>query len=194
MWAIHNSLKGWTLYGLNEREVQLLFNTFSPNELKLISLCQLTEKKWEIFNPAKHSFFLSTTGKSQNHFPELNIEASIEVPSEYFIIKPQRKILPRLHERIEIDIQAVIEGHNQRFSSRTVDLSEGGLYFKDVIPDWVSGYFIVIVSHANESHQIMCSLVEDQKIKHRVQVMSEESDSHYISYKKFLDQLRKIKN
>ncbi len=194
MWAIYNSFKGWTLYGLNEREVQLVLNTLSPNELKLISICNLTEKKWELFSSVKHAQFLATTGQAKNHFPDVQIEASADVQSDYFIIKPQKKILPRLHERVEIEIDVMIEGNNKIFNSKTVDLSEGGIYFKDLIPDWVSGYFIVVISHLNQNHQIMCALVEDQKIKHRVQVMSEESDSHYLGYKKFLDQLRKIKN
>ncbi len=193
MWAIYNSFKGWTLYGLNEREVQLVLNTLSPNELKLISICHLTEKKWELFSSVKHAQFLSTTGQIKNHFPDVQIEASADIESDYFIVKPKKVILPRLYERIEVEIDVMIEGHNHQFKSKTVDLSEGGIYFKDLIPDWVSGYFIVVVSHAGKNHQIMCALVEDQKIKHRVQVMSEDSDSHFVSYKNFLDQLRREK-
>ena len=106
---------------------------------------------------------------------------------------PQKTILPRLYERIERELEVVIEGLNrdQKFHSQTVDLSEGGIYFKDVIPDWVSGYFIVAFIYEHQRCQIMCALVEDQKIKHRVQVMSEENDSHYLVYKNFLDRMRK---
>ncbi len=193
MWAIHNSLKGWTLYGLNEREVQLLLNSLTQNELKLISVCHLTEKQWEKLDSVKHSHFITDTGKNKNHFPEPQIIHQQETEAEYFIVKPKKVLLPRLHERIDIEIGVIIEGHNQRFVSKTVDLSEGGIYFKDVIPDWVSGYFIVVVNHLGQSHHIMCSLVEDQKVKNRVQVMSEESDLHYVSYKKFLDFLRTLK-
>lgn len=195
MWAIYNSFKGWALYGLNEREVQLLVNSLAKNEFKFISICHLTEKKWEPLDQLKQPQFFSETGKNKNHFPEpiINSVSSESVSdAEYFIVKPKKVILPRLHERIDIEIDVTIEGYHQKFVSKTVDLSEGGIYFKETIPDWVSGYFIVLVNHRGQSHQIMCSLVEDQKIKHRVQVMSEETDSHYVSYKIFLDQLRAL--
>lgn len=194
MWAIHNSLKGWTLYGLNEREVQLLVNSLSANELKLISICHLTEKNWEQFNPVKHANFISITGKNKNHFPEPNLSETSDNDAEYFVVRPKKVILPRLHERIEIEIDIEIEGQSQnhRFASKTIDLSEGGIYFKDTIPDWVSGYFIVVISYQSDKYQIMCSLVEDQKIKNRVQVMSEETDVHYLRYKNFLDKLQKL--
>ena len=193
MWALHNAFKNWTLYGLNEREVQLLLNSLVATEFKFISICNLNEKKWEQFDNIKHAQFIANTGQAKNHFPEMSIETYQNTQADYFIVKPKKIILPRLYDRIDIEIPASIEGHNQNFTSLTVDLSEGGIYFKDIIPDWVSGYFIVQVNHLQQSHQIMCALVEDQKIKHRVQVMSEDSETHYISYKNFLDQIRKIK-
>ncbi len=193
MWALNNSFKGWTLYGLNEREVQLLMNSITPNEIKFISICQLTEKKWELMDPIKFPQFFSDTGKNKNHFPDVIIDTTTDRVDDYFTVKRKKIILPRLHDRIEIEMNVVIDGHNQMFASKTVDLSEGGIYFKDIIPDWVSGYFIVSVEFQNNKYQIMCSLVEDQKNKHRVQVVSEESDFHYTNYKHFLDQLRKIK-
>jgi hypothetical protein len=190
MWALHNSLKSWTLYGLNEREVQLFLNSMTANEIKLLSICNLTDKVWQSFDTKKYPQFLSDTGKNRNHFPEPVVSLNHDTEAEYFIVKPKKVILPRLHERIEIEIDVMIEGHNQQFKSKTVDLSEGGIYFKSLIPDWVSGYFIVVVSYNGQSQQIMCSLVEDQKVKHRVQVMSEDSDQHFINYKRFLDGIR----
>ncbi len=192
MWALNNALKGWTLYGLNEREVQLIFNSLSASELRLISVCHLTEKKWIPFDPSTHAIFISDTAKTKNHFPEPVTQLlEHDADASYFIVKPKKTILPRLHHRIDLEIDASIEGQNKKFDSQTVDLSEGGIYFKDVIPDWVSGYFIVTISYKNINYQIMCALVEDQKVKHRVQVMSEENDLHYINYKNLLDQLRK---
>jgi len=197
MWGIHNSLKGWTLYGLNEREIQLIVNSLTKNEFKFISICNLSEKKWDRLDNPKQSGFFSETGKLRHHFPEpeMNSVNSESVnDSEYFIVKQSKVILPRLHQRIDIEIEACIDGHSQKFTSKTVDLSEGGIYFKDIIPDWVSGYFIVRIDYNNTSYQIMCSLVEDQKIKHRVQIMSEDSDTHFISYKALLGQLRTVKS
>ncbi len=193
MWAIHNALRNWTLYGLSEREVQLIMNTLSTNELKLISLCNATDLMWHPLDSSQHQTFISAEGKDQGQFPEPTPNTEHNSDAEYFVISPKKVILPRLHERIEVELDVTIEGlsRSQQFKSKTIDLSEGGIHFNDVIPDWVSGYFIVIVSHQDQQYQIMCALVEDQKVKHRVQVMSEESDSHYISYKNFLDRLRK---
>lgn len=192
MWAIHNALRNWTLYGLNEREIQLLVNTLSSHEMKLISLCHLNEKKWQLFDSQIHAQFVSPTGKVRSHFPEPILLTTASSDAEYFVIRPKKTILPRLHERIERELDVVIEGINkdQKFYSQTVDLSEGGIHFKDVIPDWVSGYFIVAFIHEHQRYQIMCALVEDQKVKHRVQVMSEENDSHYLQYKNFLEEMR----
>ena len=196
MWAIHNALRNWTLYGLSEREVQLIMNTLSTNELKLISLCSSEDLIWHPLDSSQHQSFISAEGKDKGEFPEPTPRGEQSSDAEYFVISPKKVILPRLHERIEIELDVMIEGlsRSQQFKSQTIDLSEGGIHFKDVIPDWVSGYFIVVVSYQEQSYQIMCALVEDQKVKHRVQVMSEENDSHYLSYKNFLDRVRKLRN
>lgn len=193
MWALHNSIKGWTLYGLSEREVHLLIHSMTANELKTLSICEVSEKKWNIFESEKFSKIHLMAGKMRNDFPEPSLGSDQdyqESQAEYFIVKPKKVKVPRLHDRIDIEIQASIVGHSQQFNSVTVNLSEGGIYFKDLIPDWVSGYFIVVVLHQNQNFQIMCSLVEDQKIKNRVQIVSEESDPHFINYKRFLETLR----
>ena len=67
-----------------------------------------------------------------------------------------------------------------------MDLSEGGLYFKDTLPDWVAGYFLVGVQSPTTIYQLMCSVVEDQKERRRVQIVSEEQDAHYLAYKEWL--------
>jgi rubrerythrin len=194
MWAIHNALRNWTLYGLSEREVQLIMNTLSANELKLISLCNSRDMIWHPLDSSQNQSFMSAEGKDKRDFPEPIPRVEQILDAQYFVIRPKKVILPRLHDRIEIELDVMIEGlsRSQHFKSQTIDLSEGGIHFKDLITDWVSGYFIVIISHQEQSYQIMCALVEDQKIKHRVQVMSEENDSHYVRYKNFLDELRNL--
>lgn len=194
MWAIHNALRNWTLYGLSEREVQLIMNTLSTNELKLVSLCASADMIWRPLDSSQHQSLISAEGKDKGEYPDPTPRTEQSSDAEYFVIRPKKVILPRLHDRIEIELDVVIEGlsRSQKFKSKTIDLSEGGIHFSDVIPDWVSGYFIVIISYQEKQYQIMCALVEDQKIKHRVQVMSEENDSHYVSYKNFLDRLRNV--
>jgi hypothetical protein len=190
MWGLSNSFKGWTLYDLNVREVQLLVNSVPVNEIKFLSICELINKKWHSLDVDNYPQFFSETGKKQGEFPDLVFDSTLDTEADYFIVKPKKIILPRLYDRVEIELDASIDGHNQSFHSKTIDLSEGGIYFKDLIPDWVSGYFIVSIHFQNLKCQIMCSLVEDQKLRHRVQVVSEESDFHYLAYKKLLNQIR----
>ncbi len=190
MWAIYNSVKGWTLYKLSLREVQLIVSTLTLNEVKLTRITALNSNQWENLSRDTHPDFFSEVGKESTGFPEYKIaESTLEADTDFFVIKPQKKYLARLHDRIDANVKVVIEGQNKSFESITIDLSEGGLYFKDTIPEWVSGYFIVRVFDAKTFYQVICSLVEDQKVKQRVQIVSEENDIHYLKYKEWLKSL-----
>ena len=163
----------------------------SPSELKLIKVCPKNEKIWESLDRTKHSqFFKSEETKlflNANHYPPVDIRSDSVSETGYFVIKPNKVVQPRLHKRHEIAVNCVLVGANdQEFVTETMDLSEGGLFFKDTIPSWVAGYFLVTVK---SQFQLMCSLVEDQKEKKRVQIVSEESDFNFIQYKNWLSQL-----
>lgn len=189
MWAIHNSIKGWTLFDISERELKLIVNTLSPNEIKLSQVCA-KGKDWVQLSSQSFPELFSNMGK-ENHqdYPEIKGQEQTTTDTDFFIIKPQKVYHTRLHNRYHVDLRVVIEGQSRSFESRTIDMSEGGIYFKDVIPDWVSGYFIVRVYSETVSFQVICSLVEDQKIKQRVQIVSEENDAHYLRYKDWLKTL-----
>lgn len=190
MWAIHNSVKGWTLYNLSLREVQLLVNTLSVNEVKLTKVSSLTKNEWEIISREKHPDFFSDAGKLNSGFIDYKMsDQAGDIQTDFFVIKPKRVQQPRLHIRYEIEVKASIEGQSKSFESLTVDISEGGVHFKDTIPDWVSGYFIVRLFDKSTYYEVICSLVEDQKVKKRVQIVSEESDAHFLKYKEWINQL-----
>lgn len=191
MWAVHNAVKGWTLYNLSLREVQLLINSMSPNEIKLTKVSALNENEWHMLTHEAYPDFFSETGRLTEGFVDYKTiqEQTLDSDTDFFVIRPKKTHHPRLHDRIEIVVQARIEGQNKFFESVTVDVSEGGICFEDTIPDWVSGYFIVRVFDGPTFYQVICSLVEDQKIKKRVQIMSEDSDIHYLKYKEWLSRL-----
>ncbi len=191
MWALHNSLKGWTLYDLNVREVQLLINSMTINELKLIQICS-SGLSWVKFNPDEFPQFVSETGKKSDYFTLPTLEfKSDDTDTDFFVVKSSKnKLLPRLHSRIEKSFKILILGTKDNFESLTLDISEGGIQFKDVIPSWVAGYFIVQLIDGLETYSVMCSLVEDQSEKKRVQIMSEEHDINYLKYKGWLEKLR----
>ncbi len=187
MWAVHNSIKGWTLYGLSLREVQLLLNTMSPNEIKLTKVSSSKQSDWIFITKDIYPDFFADTGKENTGFSDFKDgQTGADVDTDFFIIKPKKVHHARLHDRINTEVKVVLEGQNKSFESVTVDISEGGIFFKDAIPEWVSGYFIVRVFDGPQAYQVICSLVEDQKVKQRVQIVSEESDAHYVKYKDWL--------
>lgn len=191
MWALHNSLKGWTLYSLTDREVQLLINTLSSNEIKLVKVSQQGGKEWHKISREEFPELYAPVGKFEEGYPALNSDASVETTDTgYFVVKTKKVMHPRLHDRIEKQFKATVLGQTNNFDTTTIDLSEGGIQFNDIIPGWVSGYFIVRINDGDQVYQVMCSLVEDQKEKKRVQVMSEESDPQFLKFRNWLDSLR----
>lgn len=191
VWALHNSLKSWTLYNLSEAQISILVMTMTPAELKLVRICSKNGKAWESLDRTKYPQFFKTEETkiflNANYYPLLDIRADSVTDTGYFVIQPNKVVQPRLHKRHEVAVNCVLVGaNNEEFSTETIDLSEGGLYFKDTIPNWIAGYFLVTVKN---QFQLMCSLVEDQKEKKRVQIVSEESDFNFIQYKNWLSQL-----
>lgn len=193
-WALHNTLKGWTLYDLTSAEVQLLVHVMSVNEIRLAKVCQKNGTAWVNLSEASHpDFFQKRSAVSDpKAYPEIETEekGTDSGADTYFVVSPKRKVLPRLHTRHDIAVKCSIHSSKDSFITETVDISEGGLHFKDMLPDWIAGYFIVSVATSGGIFQLMCSLVEDQKEKKRVQVVSEESDPQYLLYKEWLSTLK----
>jgi len=191
MWAMHNSLKGWTLYNLSDREVQLVIKTLTKNEIKLIQVCHQSTLNWEALDERQHKGLFVDVGMNIGVFPEPK-EALIadDTDTDYFVIRPKKVFLPRLHDRIEKKFPSSIIGQSQNFDTETADLSVGGIQFKDLLPGWVSGYFLVKIQDGHDVFMLMCSLVEDQSENKRVQIVSEESDVNYVKYKNWLERIR----
>lgn len=190
-WALHNTLKGWTLYDLTSSEVQLLVSVMSVNEIRLAKVCQKGSSNWNALTETDYPEFFEKRTQSAAGYPEHENESSEkssenQTDTEYFANSPQRKVLPRLHARYDIAVTCSMHSSKDSFVTETIDISEGGLHFKDLLPDWIAGYFIVSVKTTAGVFQLMCSLVEDQKEKKRVQVVSEESDPQYLLYKEWL--------
>lgn len=86
----------------------------------------------------------------------------------------------RRHKRYDLRYHVSLILENKKFSSFTVDISLGGLSLKDNIPDWVAGYFTVIISTLDLKKQLefMGSVVENQSNqRHRLEIYpSSDSD------------------
>jgi hypothetical protein len=187
-WALYNALKFWTLYNLSEQEVRLLLLTFSDNELKLTKICKSGDSKWESALSSENVDFIKPENKApylnSEGFPSLEMRSDSVTDTGFFQVKSGKVQHPRLHNRYEKSVECTISNaHNKVFNTQTIDISEGGLYFKHIIPDWIAGYFIVVV---NDQFQLLCSIVEDQKEKNRVQIVAEDNDPQYELYKEWL--------
>jgi hypothetical protein len=188
-WAIHNSLKGWTLFDLSLKDMQLLIKSMSLNEQKLSHVCRSGDLNWVRLNEDLFPLFFQYKSIKLGQYPNLDNLSSEFGDTEYFVVRPQKIIQPRLHKRYEIQVNCLIFSTTRQFSTKTIDLSEGGLYLFDTIPDWVAGYFIVGVQTTEDYFQLLCSIVEDQKDRRRVQIVSEDQDLQFLGYKSWLHTL-----
>ncbi|MEK6628097.1 MAG: PilZ domain-containing protein [Bdellovibrionota bacterium] len=191
LWALHNPIKSWALYNLTALEIRFLFLTLSASELRTVRVCKKNESSWQEVNKDSHPDFFTKTFVEHylktEAYPEIVGSDIVDSDKQYFVIKPNRVLHPRLHTRYDVSVTCVLVGsNNKEFKTSTIDLSEGGLYFQDAIPSWVAGYFLVVV---NDKFQLMCSLVEDQKEKKRVQIVSEESDFNFVQFRNWLSTL-----
>jgi len=115
-------------------------------------------------------------------FPSTELSGDASVDTEF--LRTTKVQHPRIHNRYEVSVPCQVSGvANRTFEVKTLDLSEGGISFVDPLPDWVAGYFLVTV---DEKFNLLCSVVEDQKERTRVQVSSQESDPQYLAYKDWL--------
>ncbi len=190
-WGLHNALKGWTLYGLTASEVQLLVSVMSANEIRLCKVCVREATAWTALAKETHPEFFETFAVSAEDYPVLHqTEKTVagETDTEYFVVRP-RKQLPRLHKRHDVSVRCIISSTVKSIETLSVNLSEGGLQFRDTLPEWIAGYFIVALVIPTGSVQLMCSVVEDQKEKKRVQVVSEDTDPQFIVYRNWLASL-----
>jgi hypothetical protein len=185
-WALYNALKSWTLYDLTEDEVKLLLLTFSENELKLTKICQKGDSKWDGILSSANSRFLSIDNREKHSdgsgYPSTEISGDASVDTEF--LRTTKVQHPRVHNRYELTVPCQVNGvANRVVEVKTMDLSEGGISFTETLPDWVAGYFLVVV---DGRFNLLCSVVEDQKERTRVQISSQESDPQYLAYKEWL--------
>lgn len=192
IWAVHNPIKSWMLYNLTESELRLLILSLSVNELRSLRICKKNDKEWVVIQKDKHpdlfdkkrtdSYFIADGYASIDE-----VQENTGSDKEFFVIEPKKIQHPRLHQRFEVHVKCVIVGGDgKEFSTESIDISEGGFYFNETIPSWVAGYFLVVV---DDRFQLMCSMVEDQKEKRRVQIVSEETDYNFVQYKNWLSTL-----
>lgn len=194
-WILRNSLRGWTLGGLTAREARLVIATLSSAERILLHVMREGKPEWFRLSSA----FSAPLLLDLKEFPvPVNLP---EVPEDHEPESTRVQLAGKIKEFrdrkfdrlfVNVPVEVIASGHS--FQTTTEDLSEGGLRVRDLLPDWIAGYFIVMLRIQSEEIELYCSMVEDQKKdRFRVEVVSQESDPQYIKYCAWVKQQREKK-
>lgn len=191
-WYMHNPLKDWTLHGLSDRECALVLATLSLPEKRAVLLWREDLKSWIHLDHAEAKALPSKVGTSSRaRLP--NIPRVDDHQEETTAVSTQRKkmVVPREHLRIDMKLSAELIGANQSQKLTTDNVSEGGIKFTERLPDWVAGYFTVVLETPEKKFELTCMLVEDQRQdKMRVAVVeTNDEESHLPLYKKWIRSL-----
>lgn len=178
-WTLHNPLKGWTLQGLSLEEARLVVATLTLAEQ---SLALVWHKNWEGWLRLKseecRDLFVPFEARGENP-PEIPANLLQDTEEDITQVRPvlqsKKKIIDRRHDRylVIIDCDIIVADHT--FSTKTKDISVGGFCFEDPFPDWVAGYFTVVIK-TEPPLEVTCMMVEDQKKeKFRAEIMDNTS-------------------
>ena len=92
----------------------------------------------------------------KNFFPKIKqAKDAVDLESQtgsFNITKSQFTI--RAKKRYKKRLSVEIEAHDQVFKTHTHDISVGGFFLEDSLPEWISGYFVVRVSKPHAKEQI----------------------------------------
>jgi len=167
-WAIHNPLKSWTLAGLSLRECQLLVASMTDADVKVSWAYRESWTDWKpLSDPECHDLF---GFKDSAHgvlpaLPQIIQEEDHEITEVRVMVvgSQKRELVERKFIRYAAKVPVEIVVGANSFSTQTCDLSEGGFYFEDKLPDWVAGYFTVVLNTPEKMFEFTCFLAEDQK-------------------------------
>ncbi|MBX2987246.1 MAG: PilZ domain-containing protein [Bdellovibrionaceae bacterium] len=192
-WSLYNPLKGWTLHGLSNREARLLLQTLSLAEKRVLWLWHEGWTEWRHLDAAECDSLserLDCPDPGAPKLPEfVGEDETTAVRSSSY--RPARRSWGRESERCAINVPAEIVQGPQTFRTRTENVSMGGIKFTDQLPDWLAGYFTVILGLPKGQIEVTCMLVEDQKnAKTRVEVVeTDDEESHLPTYRDWVKSL-----
>lgn len=194
-WALHNPLKGWTMHGLSIREAQLLVQTASLAERRIMMVWRSGWNNWFSLESEPCAELLREIPSVKDGAPP---PPSFQKDEEITTVQlsssgPKKSLIERESVRCEVQVPAEIVQGPQSFRSLTSDVSMTGLKFQDRLPEWVAGYFTVILGLEHGPIEITCMLVEDQKKdKTRVEVVeTDDEESQLPRYQDWVRQMMK---
>lgn len=121
--------------------------------------------------------------------PQMTQEDDHEITEVRVIatVAPKKEIIVRKFTRYEARIPVEIMVGANAFTTHTSDLSEGGFCFEDKLPEWVAGYFTVVLDTPEKMFEFTCFLAEDQKKdKFRAEVAPTTSEAVILEFRDWL--------
>ncbi len=83
-------------------------------------------------------------------------EVDLNEAPENFVVRKDQRVAA------EIDVEIISQG--RKFTTKSVDLSIGGIQVKDPVPNWLAGYCTIILRRPElkQGLEFVCSVVENQ--------------------------------
>lgn len=185
-WILYNPNRSWFLGQLSAREARVIIKTLSFLELKSLLVTREKETEWyrldhPFCEPIRLDF--AEFNVTEASLPSIPVFEDEEITSVQDLKAPQ-SFQVRRFQRVEKAVPIEIFVGSKSIKTTTADISEGGIRVKDVLPDWVAGYFAVTLNPtAQQTLEVHCSIVEDQKRdRYRIEIVSLPTDPKYVDY------------
>ena len=164
LWTLHNPLKGWTLQGITHDEACLLVSTLTTAEVNLSLVWRSDWSQWQKLNSAVGQELFrerKVEGAAPPPIPSRMVEDEHDEVTQVRPSQLKQKTARKFHRcKVEVPCDVIVGGHV--FSTRSQDISGGGFCFTDSMPEWVAGYFTVVLKK-EPALEFTCRVVEDQK-------------------------------
>lgn len=195
LWILRNPLRGWTLGGLTAREARLVISTLSSAERILLHVMREGKPEWFRLSSAFSAPLLLDLKEFPvpTNLPEVPEDSEPE-STRVQLVGKAKEFRDRKFDRLFMNVPVEVLASGHTFQTTTEDLSEGGLRVRDLLPDWIAGYFIVVMKAPTDEFELYCSMVEDQKKdRFRIEVVSQENDPQYLKYCSWVKEQREKK-
>lgn len=164
-WTLHNPLKGWTLQGLSLEESQIVVGTLTTAEQNVVIVWNKNWTDWHMLNSETCEVLFTefvAKGPVPPDIPAQLLEDRDEITEVRPVLAAKRKDIDRKHIRYIAKVPCEVIVGEHVFNTNTSDVSVGGICFEEVLPDWVAGYFTVVIK-TDQPIEVICVMVEDQK-------------------------------
>lgn len=171
--CLYNNQSGQLLEGLSISEAQAVVMVLPKPEKHFWSVWIQGMNEWK---PLSFVPELSFPLQRNLNYPELPKEHTtsqvVEGLGDYLSEESLKEYIDRQHERIVRRFNIIIERDGKQFKSHSINVSVGGVYLEDPVPDWVVGYCNITIEKPDtkEKIQLAGAVVDNQDPDNRVRL------------------------